>query len=110
MRKYEELVTTGAVERLVSALQAGWVTRKQACGILGVRWDRTARKTIERLKKEYPIMIGTKERPGYKIAKTEEDLSDVRRTRYHYKNMMMDMNASCTQLEIFEERLTGRVA
>ena len=93
-----------AEERLVKALKSGWVTRDQVCAILGEK-DREARRVINRLKQDYPVMIGTAERPGYKIATSVSELDGIRRTKWQTLHMVQELQKNLARLMIFEHDL-----
>ena len=95
-----------AEERLVKAMKAGWVTRDQVCTILGLgKNDREARRVINRLKQDYPVMIGTAERPGYKIATSIAELDGIRRTKWQTLHMVQELQKNLARLMIFEHDL-----
>lgn len=89
-----------AEDRLVKAMKAGWVTRDQVCAILSLEKDRDGRDAVTHLKKENPVVFGLPGKPGYHIAARKRDeLADIERCIYHYRNMIMDMSQSMEQLE-----------
>lgn len=93
-----------AEERLITALKAGWVTRDQVCAILGEK-DREARRVINRLKQEYPVMIGNADRPGYKIATSVDEMDGIRRTKWQTLHMIQELQKNLSRLMIFEHEL-----
>lgn len=93
-------------ERLIQALESGWVTREEVQGYLALDSDREGRDIITGIKKKRPVLFGTATRPGYHIAKEEADeLADIERCIYHYANMIMDMEQSKEQLLIMRDKI-----
>lgn len=93
-------------ERLIQALESGWVTREEVQGFLALDSDREGRDIITGIKKKRPVLFGTATRPGYHIAKEElGELADIERCIYHYANMIMDMEQSKEQLLIMRDKI-----
>lgn len=93
-------------ERLIQALENGWVTREEVQGYLALDSDREGRDIITGIKKKRPVLFGTATRPGYHIAKEEPgELADIERCIYHYANMIMDMEQSKEQLLIMRDKI-----
>lgn len=93
-------------ERLIQALESGWVTREEVQGFLALDSDREGRDIITGIKKKRPVLFGTATRPGYHIAKEEPgELADIDRCIWHYKNMMADMSQSLEQLLIQRDKI-----